>query len=315
LTSRLSVYDILSDSVNYPEFKEFFYLISQAGVNNVGLFSKTMNNHATASQNLVTLNTYHYTLYVPTEKALKDLYKTGRLYTLAMIDSIKQVYDDNIADIGEFRGNPAEKVQASYDKIMNMFNNYANMVKNSSDAIPTAILNDPVAKDSVFYTTPWYGKYTAKMEKQITDFVKYHIQDNSVYANGKFTIDLRENPLGEANYETAYMNVHSQFVKLGVKYDHKRNKIFVVDAETDKELRADPAYNAASTEGKISMREARAKVIDPTVAISSSGKPLYNIMCREYEYNTNDVSTAAQIETSSYVVIHQIDGTLCNGDF
>lgn len=315
LTSRLSVYDILSDSVNYPEFREFFYLISQAGVNNVGLFSKTMNNHATASQNLVTLNTYHYTLYVPTEKALKDLYKTGRLYTLAMIDSIKQVYDDNIGHIGEFRGNPAEKVQASYDKIMNMFNNYANMVKNSSDAIPAAILNNPVAKDSVFYTTPWYGKYTAKMEKQITDFVKYHIQDNSVYLNGKFTIDLRENPLGEANYETAYMNAHSQFVKLGVKYDHKRNKIFVVDAETDKTLKADPAYNAASTEGKISMREARAKVIDPAAAVSSSGKPLFNIMCREYEYNTNDVSTAAQIETSSYVVIHLIDGTLCNGDF
>ena len=186
------------------------------------------------------------------------------------------------------------------------------MVKNSSDAIPTAIMNDPVAKDSVFYTTLVSTLQNGEADHRLR---KYHIQDNSVYANGKFTIDLRENPLGEANYETAYMNVHSQFVKLGVKYDHKRNKIFVVDAETDKTLKADPAYNAASTEEKISMREARAKVIDPTVAISSSGKPLYNIMCREYEYNTNDVSTAAQIETSSYVVIHQIDGTLCNGDF
>ena len=299
LTARLSLYDILSDEVNYPEFHEFFELMSHAGVNNVGLFSQNMNKHATGSMNLTTLNTYHYTVYVPTERALKDLYKSGRLFTIGMIDSIKTTYDENIDDI--------ETNKTSYDKIWNMFENYHQFVQGTAD--------DFEVTDSVFRNTPWFSKYTAKLEKQITDFVKYHIQDNSVYVNGKFTIDLRENPLGEANYETAYMNDNAQFVKLSVKYDHARNKIFVIDTETDKALRANPAYVSAPTDEKIKMREAVAKVVDPTTAVSVSGKPLYNIMCREYEYDNASVGSATQIETSSYVVIHLIDGTLNNGDF
>ena len=299
LTARLSLYDILSDEVNYPEFHEFFELMTHAGVNNVGLFSQNMNKHATGSMNLTTLNTYHYTVYVPTERALKDLYKSGRLFTIGMIDSIKTTYDENIDDI--------ETNKTSYDKIWNMFENYHQFVQGTAD--------DFEVTDSVFRNTPWFSKYTAKLEKQITDFVKYHIQDNSVYVNGKFTIDLRENPLGEANYETAYMNDNAQFVKLSVKYDHARNKIFVIDTETDKALRANPAYVSAPTDEKIKMREAVAKVVDPTTAVSVSGKPLYNIMCREYEYDNASVGSATQIETSSYVVIHLIDGTLNNGDF
>jgi len=299
LTARLSLYDILSDEVNYPEFHEFFELMSHAGVNNVGLFSQNMNKHATGSMNLTTLNTYHYTVYVPTEKALKDLYKSGRLFTIEMIDSIKTTYDENIDDV--------ETSKTSYDKIWNMFENYHQFVQGTAD--------DFEVTDSVFRNTPWFSKYTAKLEKQITDFVKYHIQDNSVYVNGKFTIDLRENPLGEANYETAYMNDNAQFVKLSVKYDHARNKIFVIDTETDKALRANPAYVSAPTDEKIKMREAAAKIVDPAKAVSVSGKPLYNIMCREYEYDNASVGSATQIETSSYVVIHLIDGTLNNGDF
>ena len=318
LTARRSVYDVLSDSVNYPEFKEFFELMSQAGVNGVGLFVGSMNKHATGSMNLTTLNTYHYTVYVPTEKALKDLYKSGRLFTIHMIDSIKDTYDDNIDFIGEWKAedwpNLPNKSAASYDKIMNMFNNYVSFIQFTADSIPASILNTPIAKDSVFYNTPWFSKYTAKLEKQITDFVKYHIQDNSVYIDSKFTIDLRENPLGEANYETAYMNDNSQFVKLSVRSDHAAHKIFVLDTETDKALRADPAYISASTEQKKQMREASAKVVS-TVNSSVSGKPLYNIMCREYEYNNANVGSATEIETSSYVVVHLIDGTLNNGDF
>ena len=320
LTARSSVYDILSDEVNYPEFQEFFKLMEAAGVNGVGLFAGSMNKHAIGSRmNLSTLNTYHYTVYVPTEKALKALYKSGRLFTIEMIDSIKDTYDENIDLIGDWKAedwpNLPNKNDASYNKVMSMFDNYASFCQFSADSIPSSILNNPMAKDSVLYNTPWFNKYTTKLEKQITDFVKYHIQDNSVYVNGKFTIDKRENPLGEANYETAYMNDNSQFVKLSVKYDHARNKIFVVDTESDKALKANPAYLSASTAEKVQMREAVAKVVDPATAVSTSGRPLYNIMCREYEYNNASASSATELETSSYVVIHLIDGTLNNGDF
>ena len=48
--------------------------------------------------------------------------------------------------------------------------------------------------------------------------------------------------------------------------------------------------------------------------------PLWNIMCREYEYDKATIASTsavsgASIETSSYVVIHQIDGPLMHESF
>ena len=37
---------------------------------------------------------------------------------------------------------------------------------------------------------------------------------------------------------------------------------------------------------------------------------LYNIMAREYQYNSSDALNASEIYTSSFAVIHQIDGAL-----
>jgi hypothetical protein len=37
---------------------------------------------------------------------------------------------------------------------------------------------------------------------------------------------------------------------------------------------------------------------------------LYNIMAREYQFDSSDATNAKSIYTSSYAVIHQIDGTL-----
>ena len=39
-------------------------------------------------------------------------------------------------------------------------------------------------------------------------------------------------------------------------------------------------------------------------------KKLYNIMARDYKFNSPDPKSATQIETSSYAVIHQIDNVL-----
>lgn len=37
---------------------------------------------------------------------------------------------------------------------------------------------------------------------------------------------------------------------------------------------------------------------------------LYNLMAREYQYDAADVQSASTLYTSSYAVIHQIDGVL-----
>ena len=55
---------------------------------------------------------------------------------------------------------------------------------------------------------------------------------------------------------------------------------------------------------------------------TASGKPYYNIMCREYEIKpisdngtvSEDTYNDFSIETSSYAVVHLIDEPLCSGD-
>ena len=37
---------------------------------------------------------------------------------------------------------------------------------------------------------------------------------------------------------------------------------------------------------------------------------LYNILVSDYKFNAGDITKATQIETSSFAVIHQIDGVL-----
>jgi hypothetical protein len=73
-----------------------------------------------------------------------------------------------------------------------------------------------------------------------------------------------------------------------------------------------------SNSNGIFLRDTQSKSEDDYIEVnvcakSESGAPLYNIMCREYEYNALDWSQVTQIETSSFVVIHQIKEPLCNG--
>ena len=90
------------------------------------------------------------------------------------------------------------------------------------------------------------------------------------------------------------MNKKNQFEKLKVRSNS--NGIFVGDTQVISTNDYQNKYN------KVSINQ-----------YSATGAPLFNIMCREYEYNALDLSSVNQIETSSFVVIHQIDDALCNG--
>ena len=139
--------------------------------------------------------------------------------------------------------------------------------------------------------------FTNKKLNQLKNFVKYHIQDNSVYVGADFNPgvdDVTGLPAERAEYETAFMKTENQqFVKLTVK-----------GGETI----------------TINDKNGHTRTVQQTY--TESGKPYYNIMCREYEIKPftengslsegtyNDFS----IETSSYAVVHLIDEPLCSGD-
>ena len=72
---------------------------------------------------------------------------------------------------------------------------------------------------------------------------------------------------------------------------------------------------------KIEVTDKKGNVREVQQTASATGKPYYNIMCREYEIKPISGSTLSptayanfSIETSSYAVVHLIDEPLCNGE-
>ena len=105
---------------------------------------------------------------------------------------------------------------------------------------------------------------------KIVNFLKYHIQDNAIFIGAG-------SESGE--YETSTVNPSTKrFYKLTVSVDKSGLKV------------TDLAGNTRNV-----------------IATSTN---LYNLMAKEYQYNSKDATQASNIETSSSAVIHQIDGPL-----
>lgn len=113
-------------------------------------------------------------------------------------------------------------------------------------------------------------EYIDSLADVISAFVQYHIQDNALYIGGGSR---------RGSFETSTMNPSTlAFYRLNVKADN--GHIEVVDARNNHRH------------------------------VLTDNPWLYNIMTRDYLFNTVDVTNATQIETSSFAVIHQINGVL-----
>ena len=297
LTSRKSVYDIVSDTTTYKEFTSFFKLMKYAG-----LFEQTSNTNNIGSRYCIsTFNTYHYSVYIPKNAGVD-----------ALLASKKILLPDELTAIDDEFDYKKQLLQAIYNDNPKKDSLVNAAFRDSLLALSTRLFGYPdtagvekaMAKKAKGEKDDDYNKrrdsyyFTNKKLDQLKNFVKYHIQDNSVYVGADFNpgVDDRTGlPAEKAEYETAFMNANQQFVKMTVKGG---NDITINDKN-----------GHTRTVQKIK---------------TESGKPYYNIMCREYEvkpfgssttlseasYGTGDFS----IETSSYAVVHLIDEPLCNGD-
>lgn len=209
-TPTRSVYSVLSDNVNYPQFSEFFKLLQGADdlwdgdkvrAAKYSVFYKDAAQ-AGLDYNVRFLNTYHYTLYVPTNDKVLEAINAGL---------------------------------PTWDEV--------------------AAETDQVERD--------------KKADQIIRFLRYHFQDNAVFL---------DNPSISGSYQTATLNLNTEvFYKL--KLNGGNNTLNITTGKGD----------VASV-------------------INTSG--LYNIMARDFKFNTANPALATTIETSSYIVIHQIDKCL-----
>jgi hypothetical protein len=113
---------------------------------------------------------------------------------------------------------------------------------------------------------------------RIINFLRYHIQDNSVYIGAK---DTDAESAEGARYETAKLNpLNNRFFALEVKLNNGSRTMTVKD------------------------------VMGNTRDVMTAGG-LYNLMCREYWFSGGKAgSTGRSINSASDAVVHQINGVL-----
>ena len=113
-----------------------------------------------------------------------------------------------------------------------------------------------------------------KLTEELTNFLRYHFQDNSVYINNATS--------AITPYETAAYSLTGTkaYYKLYTKLDNNGLTLY-----------SDPADLSRPVHVK-------------------TDRGLYNIMSREFKFNLGDLLKVTSIETSSYAVIHEIDNVL-----
>jgi hypothetical protein len=212
--------------------------------------------------NVRTFNTYHYTVYVPTNDKIDEAYSKGlprwedceaAALEIQTIDEKRSDLELQYSDLSSEPGVTTEQLDALLAEI---------------DAC-TAEIN---AKKAALRTDV----------ELIVNFVKYHFQDNSVYVdNLPHSITEGEEVKYVVKYETAALDeVTKRFSAVTVQ---TQNGTISVKGDIDDIDNTCYVNNAEGTEGI-----------------------LHNIMTRDIEFSSQN------IETSSYAVVHQIDGFLVN---
>ena len=257
-----SVYDVLGGN---EEFIEFFELCTSIDpdVMKMLLGAETSKNEwdkyriFDKKENLVRMfNTYHYTVYVPTNAAMEEAYEKG-LPTwedlLVECDSINKVQNQALKD--SLKAN----LKAGADLIIN--------------------------------------------------FLRYHFQDNSVYVDNPrhaLATDIGDTDGdGKRNYSYDYKVFYETSSQDEITKQF--NSVLVQSAEHNGKQTI--AVRGDFGESEELALDACANVCYVVNADPASENKHYNVMTRDIQFN----GTSGDVATSSYAVVHQIDGFLVYG--
>lgn len=196
-------------------------------------------NQATMDYCLKNLNNYHYTIYVPTNESLLELIDAHKLPTWDDVDAVQ---------------------------------NCISLIQDKLDVVTSEADSIQLAEDLAYIT-----KQAKLMSDVISNFVSYHIQDNSVYVEG--------DPHANDVFESACLDtLTTRFVKLYVNY----------------ELGGDLTI----TDNCGNRRTVKTNVTD------MAGRECHNVLTRQYFFDKPTLTASKQILSSSFAVLHQIDKPL-----
>jgi hypothetical protein len=216
LGTRQTVFNILGQ---HPEFSRFRELLEGSEL----LETIHDGRFACSDTCISTFNSFHYTIYVPTNESIDELIASKKLPTWDDVAALDTSYSDQ-------------------------------------------------KKKAETYT------------QQINDFLRYHIQDNSLFIHADNTTgndDSNADGTSTSEFETASIDrTNKTFNKLSITTDKDGNSISI----------RDKAGN--------------------TRRVMTEKAGLFNLMAREYTYQHTDKSKATILHNSSSAVIHLIDGPL-----
>lgn len=275
-TAHKAVSDILAGhEAEDGEYSEFYTLLRECGAIATVAGKKGLNWSSTSKNgNLIyipedseesvnyLLNTYHYTIYVPTNDAMEEAYDKG-LPTMAMLEE-------------------AMEIDESEDTIACLKANGDSIYWDEAGVKANKLSADLVGTPKYYYQV---GDTASHLRKVMLDFVKYHIQDNSIFIDEvgeSFVADEQGNvkvapDFPSGRYETAKTNPSTG----------RSFKLTLTNDGTDLTVQG-----VCSNPQKVNKSK------------------MYNVMAREYWLNNKKAEDATLLETSSSVVLHAIDHPL-----
>ena len=302
-----SVYKVLSDPVRHEDFYEFFQLCQTSNdiVELVGARNEKGQLDPDSTKkfwifedadgldyNVHTFNTYHYTVYVPTNDAIMDAFDRGLPNWGELEDDAEEVNEElaNVADLET----QLEELQNTLDIMISNNDPDTATVRQQRDNLQKTIAQ----KNSQITLRK---RDIEKRAMLIIDFVKYHFQDNSVYVDEKpHQMVEGNNVYTVVNYETASLdNLTKRFSKVTVETkDSPYSAHHTISVKGDNDKAIDNANEYLRS--------------DNLCYVINNGKEGqdYNIMTRDIEFLSKASPTT--IETSSFAVVHQIDSYLVN---
>ncbi|MCR4995450.1 MAG: hypothetical protein K6A32_08805 [Bacteroidales bacterium] len=142
-----SPFKVITDTIKHPQFKEFARLLRTSSfVTDPGA---QYEGHTTIDQAITLMNNYHYTAFIPQNEAIEQLVSEGKLPTVDQIDQ-----------------------WADYREALDIYQReHENDITEEQNA----------EIDSLYEQAQ---EYEAKIQDVIDNFVRYHIQDGSVYLGG-----------------------------------------------------------------------------------------------------------------------------------
>ena len=302
--STRSVYNILKST---PEFSEFYKLCEDHAdvierirhLDTKGHLVEGVKDSLSRyyifekdglDMNVRSFDTYHYTVYVPSNDAIKQAYAEG----LPNWDELEELAANITANDDE-TAILLDSISKLDDLIYETDESDSETIANLNTQI--ADLNAQIAEnDSINAETAADLKVKTTL---LVDFVKYHFQDNSIYVD-KLPHTIVEGATQKeiVEYETAAIdNISKRFLKVTV--------------QTEKNAPADNDEYKEGTLRIVGDFSGGNNVCHVINKNANDENKLFNIMARDLVI-TGKGGSSPQVSTSSYAVVHQIDNYLVN---